>query len=39
MLLPVLTAYEKEHLSERQALPERYVGLSRIRAADAGAGA
>jgi len=28
MLLPVLTAYEKEHLSERQPLPERYLGLS-----------
>jgi quinolinate synthase len=28
MLLPVLTAYEKEHISERQALPERYLGLS-----------
>jgi quinolinate synthase len=28
MLLPVLTEYEKEHLSERQPLPERYVGLS-----------
>jgi len=28
MLLPVLTAYEKEHLSERQALPERYLNLS-----------
>jgi quinolinate synthase len=27
-LLPVLTAYEKEHLSERQPLPERYLGLS-----------
>src|SRR6476660_112391 len=27
-LLPILTAYEKEHLSERQPLPERYVGLS-----------
>src|SRR5262249_788640 len=27
-MLPVLTAYEKEHLSERQPLPERYVGLS-----------
>jgi quinolinate synthase len=27
-LLPVLTAYEKEHLAERQPLPERYVGLS-----------
>jgi quinolinate synthase len=28
MMLPVLTAYEKEHLAERQPLPERYVGLS-----------
>src|SRR5215467_11794601 len=28
MLLPVLTAYEKEHLSERQPLPEKYLGLS-----------
>jgi quinolinate synthase len=28
MLLPVLTTYEKEHLAERQPLPERYVGLS-----------
>src|SRR5438105_6094036 len=28
MLLPVLNAYEKEHLSERQPLPERYLGLS-----------
>jgi quinolinate synthase len=28
MLLPVLTAYEKDHLAERQPLPERYVGLS-----------
>ncbi len=27
-LLPVLTAYEKEHLSERQPLPDRYVGLT-----------
>src|SRR3989441_4681380 len=27
-LLPMMTAYEKEHLSERQALPERYLGLS-----------
>src|SRR5689334_11753743 len=27
MLIPVLTAYEKEHLSDRQPLPERYVGL------------
>jgi quinolinate synthase len=28
MLLPVLTAYEKEHISERQPLPERYLSLS-----------
>jgi quinolinate synthase len=28
MQLPILTAYEKEHLAERQALPEEYVGLS-----------
>src|SRR5256714_10906034 len=28
MLIPVLTAYEKEHLSERQPLPERYLALS-----------
>jgi len=27
-LLPVLTAYEKEHISERQPLPEKYLGLS-----------
>jgi quinolinate synthase len=27
-MLPVLTAYEKEHIAERQALPERYLGLS-----------
>ena len=27
-LLPVLTDYEKSHLSERQPLPEKYVGLS-----------
>src|SRR5688572_11880028 len=26
--LPLLTAYEKEHLGERQPLPDRYVGLS-----------
>jgi quinolinate synthase len=43
-LLPVLTEYEKEHLSERQPLPERYVGLSdeemdaRIAAAKAALG-
>jgi quinolinate synthase len=28
MLIPVLTAYENEHLSERQPLPERYLALS-----------
>ena len=28
MLIPLLTEYEKEHISERQALPERYLGLS-----------
>src|SRR5437762_10741098 len=28
MMLPVITAYEKEHISERQPLPERYLGLS-----------
>src|SRR5437773_4473025 len=27
-MLPGLTAYEKEHISERQPLPERYLGLS-----------
>ena len=32
MLLPVLTAYEKEHLSERQPLPDRYVGRAAIGA-------
>jgi quinolinate synthase len=26
-MLPVLTAYEKEHLSDRQPLPDRYIGL------------
>jgi quinolinate synthase len=26
--IPLLTAYEKEHITERQALPERYLGLS-----------
>ena len=26
--LPVLSAYERDHLGERQALPDRYVGLS-----------
>jgi quinolinate synthase len=28
MLLPVLTAYEKEHIAERQPLPDAYLGLS-----------
>src|SRR4249920_1473965 len=26
--IPVLSSYEKDHLGERQALPDRYVGLS-----------
>jgi len=26
-LLPMMTAYEKEHISERQPLPERYLNL------------
>jgi quinolinate synthase len=44
MLIPLLTEYEKEHISERQPLPERYVGLSdeemaqRIRVAKAALG-
>jgi len=28
MLIPLLTEYEKERISERQPLPERYLGLS-----------
>jgi quinolinate synthase len=28
MLLPVLTAYEQDHIAERQPLPERYLGLA-----------
>jgi quinolinate synthase len=28
VLLPLLTDYEKTHITERQALPERYLGLS-----------
>ncbi|HEY2908549.1 MAG TPA: quinolinate synthase NadA [Vicinamibacterales bacterium] len=28
MLLPMITAYEKEHIAERQALPDKYLGLS-----------
>ena len=27
-LIPLLTEYEKEHISERQPLPEKYLGLS-----------
>jgi quinolinate synthase len=44
MLLPILTAYEKEHIGERQPLPERYLGLAddemevRIAAAKAALG-
>ena len=44
MLLPTLTAYEKEHTSERQPLPDEYLGLSdeemdrRITAAKAALG-
>ncbi len=44
MLLPVLTAYEKEHIAERQPLPQRYLRLSdeemdvRIAAAKAALG-
>src|ERR1700755_1455090 len=26
--IPLLTEYEKDHISERQPLPERYIGLS-----------
>jgi quinolinate synthase len=43
-MLPVLTEFEKAHLSERQALPEAYLGLSddeldrRITAAKAALG-
>ena len=28
MLIPLLTEYEKQHIGERQPLPERYIGLS-----------
>ncbi len=44
MMLPVLTEYEKAHISERQPLPERYLGVSdeeldrRISAAKAALG-
>src|SRR3954464_1147050 len=27
-IIPLLTEYEKDHISERQALPEKYLGLS-----------
>jgi quinolinate synthase len=27
-IIPVLTEYEKEHIAERQPLPEKYLGLS-----------
>ena len=27
-IIPLLNEYEKQHLSERQALPEKYLGLS-----------
>ena len=27
-IIPLLTEFEKAHLSERQPLPERYLGLS-----------
>src|SRR5258705_1140025 len=27
-LIPLLTEFEKEHISERQSLPEQYLGLS-----------
>src|SRR5918995_1183731 len=43
-LIPVLTEFEKSHISERQPLPERYLGLSdeeldrRITAAKAALG-
>jgi hypothetical protein len=43
-MLPVLTAYEKEHIFERQTLPEQYLRLSdeemdiRISAAKAALG-
>jgi quinolinate synthase len=29
-IIPLLTEFEKEHISERQALPERYLGLSDV---------
>src|SRR5690349_13218730 len=44
MLIPVLTAYEKQHIADRQPLPDEYLGLSdeemdaRIAAAKAALG-
>ncbi len=44
-IIPLLTEFEKDHISERQALPEKYLGLSdaemdlRIAAARATLGA
>ena len=41
MMIPLLTEYEKQHIGERQALPDKYLGLSdaemdtRIQAAKA----
>ena len=29
-IIPLLTDFEKEHISERQALPEKYLGLSDV---------
>jgi quinolinate synthase len=29
-IIPLLTEFEKEHISERQALPEKYLGLSDV---------
>jgi quinolinate synthase len=29
-IIPLLTEYEKEHISERQPLPEKYLGLSDV---------
>src|SRR5947199_1180421 len=28
MMIPLLTEYEKQHIGERQALPDKYLGLS-----------
>ena len=29
-IIPLLTEFEKESISERQALPEKYLGLSDV---------